>query len=334
MSCLYITTQGGFLHKKRNRLIVTKGKEVILDVPVFKVDQIVLFGKIQLSPHVRDFLIDQGIDLCFLSRFGYFRARLNTGLRGTIPLRQKQIELLKDSHFSLSMAKGFVRGKLLNCYTISQAWKRKGLLSSSTDKISALKKIILTAEKTDTVDSLRGYEGSGGRIYFEILSDVIKNSCTGFQFTDRNRHPPKDPVNAMLSLAYTMLYKHIYSVINIVGLDPYCGFFHSNLSGETSLAFDLMEEFRPVIADILVVKVINMKIIKPDDFTVNKEQVLLSEEGLKKFIREYEKRIQSTVTHPVYKKQFTYFKCFELQSRLLGKAIMEGPEAYVPFLIK
>jgi CRISPR-associated protein Cas1 len=168
-------------------------------------------------------------------------------------------------------------------------------------------------------------------MYYAAFGRMIKGE--GFVFEGRAKRPPPDPVNALLSLGYTLLHNNVYAMVNVVGLDPYQGFFHAQRHGHPTLASDLMEEFRAIVVDSVVLSLINNQIIRPEDFTL-KKGVNLSSQGLKKFVEQYDQRMSTQVMHPLFKERMTYLQCVERQVRLLGRVLLGQAEEYIPFEVK
>jgi CRISPR/Cas system-associated endonuclease Cas1 len=189
-------------------------------------------------------------------------------------------------------------------------------------------------ERTEKIDSLRGLEGAGSAAYFGVFGQLIRGS--GFGFETRNRRPPLDPVNALLSFGYALLLHDVQSAVNIVGFDPYLGYLHTERYGRPSLALDLMEEFRPLVVDSMVLAAINRRVLVVEDFVTEpiSGAVSLTPEGRKKFLRAYEQRKQSEFKHPVMGRKCTYQEAFEIQGRLLGKYLMAETEFYPPLVLK
>jgi len=333
MSALYLKEQGSVLRKKRGRLVVTKRKEVLLELPVIKVKQVVIFGNVQVTSQVLSFFMNEGIDVIFLTQFGYFKGKVQGELSKNLFLREEQLNKRNNKKFSLELSKEIVSGKLMNSRTIIQRWTREGLVDERKN-IDLLKDIILSVRKADNLETLRGLEGTGAKIHFEIFGKAIKSISREFSFDGRNRRPPKDPVNVLLSLGYTFLHNQVYSAVNIVGLDPYWGFFHSDKYGNPALVFDMIEEFRPVIVDRLIFKCIKSGYIKPEHFSNSGESVKLNEEGFKIYLSHYDTCMNSTIKHPRENINCSYFRCIELQIRLLANLLLNKVTCYTPFLIK
>jgi CRISPR-associated protein Cas1 len=246
-----------------------------------------------------------------------------------IALRQTQYAKMKDAAFALAVSRAVVEGKLANYRTLAQRWGRDHNAAGLRTAAEALIPHLRAAAGANDLAELRGNEGAGSKVYFGALRAVLRGDWT---FEKRARRPPPDPVNALLSLGYTLLGENIFAALEIVGLDPYAGFFHADAYGRPALALDLVEEFRGVIADLVALMVINKRVLDPKDFRAGDNGgVYLSERGLKKYLRYYAARIQTEVLHPHYRQRLTYQKCFEVQARLLRKVIEGELPKYIPF---
>ena len=340
MAILYIMEQGAELKKKGKQLIVEKMGKKIDTIHAFKLDQIVIMGMVNLSPHTIAFLLEEGIDTVFMTVNGRYRGRLISGFGKNIILRRLQFQKLDDQEFVLEAAKRFVEGKLKNYRTILRKHNREFKNKDVEKSIHQLRYFIGKLDKADGVPNLLGFEGKGSFAYFQAFGHLIKSGQ--FFFAGRNRRPPKDPVNAMLSFGYTFLVNTVQTQVNIAGLDPYLGSLHSVDYGRPSLVLDLMEEFRPLIVDLMVLRLINMKIIKLWDFYFADEEdledesvypVILNHEGKRKFILNYEKQLDRKLIYSFSGKRLSYRQIILEQVRKLVR-YFKGEDVYRPFLIK
>lgn len=227
-----------------------------------------------------------------------------------------------------------MRGKLKNYRIALLRAQREHEDTQLAAAITRLDNAIGPIERTASIDSLRGLEGAGSAAYFGSFDKLIR--ADGFSFEARRRRPPTDPVNALLSFGYSLLAHDIQSAVNIVGFDPYLGYLHTERYGRPSLALDLMEEFRPLVVDAMVLSALNRRALVVPDFTTEplSKAVSLSNEGRKTFLRLYEQKKQSKFKHPVLQKQCTYQEAFEIQARLLGKYLMSETDKYPPLILK
>ena len=335
MSTLYISQQDATLRKVDERLKVTLHKDQILDVPMIKVSQVVLYGRITVTAATVAALLERQIDLCYLTQHGKFLGRLEPDFSKNALLRREQHRAASDEVRCLQFARSFVNGKLRNMRTWLMRLNRK-LDSSSASLENAANRIKLACDAVETaatLDQVRGHEGEGSAAYFAVFNELLKSE--EFSFEKRVRRPPTDPVNSLLSFGYTLLMNDIASAVKIVGFDPYVGYLHADRYGRPSLPLDLMEEFRPVIVDSVVVSAINKGDLTRQDFQEELGHVFrLTPEGRLKFLRLYEERKATEFKHPVLQQKITYQRCFEQQARFLAKTLQGELEQYPPFLIK
>jgi CRISP-associated protein Cas1 len=334
MGTIYVTQEDSFIGKTDERLTIRANKQTLLDVPLIKVDGVVVLGRATMSPAVVMELLERKIALSFLTSTGRYLGRLEPELTKNIFVRAAQWKAIAPSEPALHLVRGFVRGKLKNY--------RNGLLRAQRDfpdrplqrAITQLEQAIAPINHTETINSLRGLEGSGSAAYFGSFNALIR--AEGFQFTTRNRRPPTDPVNALLSLGYALLRHDVQSAVNIVGFDPFLGYLHTERYGRPSLALDLMEEFRPVVVDAVVLSGLNRRVFSPQDFVTEplSGAVSLTSEGLRSFLRLYEQKKQSKFKHPVLQTQCTYQEAFEIQARLLAKYLLGETDKYPPLILK
>lgn len=338
MPTIYLTEQGSVVHRTDERLVVTKEKKVIADVPIIKVEQLVVMGNVQLTTQAVAFLLQSGVDVVFLSSYGKFRGRLTSTGSKFAELRHRQLRKLDDEKATLKLAKQIVIGKLTNQRTVMQRQARDSSSAAAQAKTSAavrgIAALLQNVKKAKSVEAVRGFEGKAGALYFSAFKALLSS---GMGFKGRNYHPPQDPVNSLLSFGYTLLLKDITAAVQLVGLDPYLGFFHAIDYGRPSLALDMMEEFRPTIVDSIVLNVVNNGILSEKDFIRTKRAkrpVLMTDEGRKRFIEEYEGKVNTTVTYPLTGEKTSYRRCFELQVRQLARCITGKRREYKPMTIK
>lgn len=332
MSVLYVEEQGAYIKKRDERLVIEVNKTAVRDVPLVNLEQIVCFGNVQVTSQTLALLLEQNVELCFLTMHGKFRGRLVGEMARNGRLRQAQWRVSCDSEAERELAARFVIGKVRNQRAMLRRHARqypslqlalKAAADTLTDALRAIPRI-------QTLDGLRGIEGDAAGVYFGAFSLLLRQS--GFAFHTRERRPPRDPVNALLSFAYTLLANELLAAIHIVGLDPYVGFLHAERHGKASLCYDVMEEFRAPFADALVLAVINNRVVSMEDFDTTLEVCTLREGGKRRFLEQYEQKKQDVLCHPVFKYQATYKRCFELQVRLLAKTLIGEIPAYIPFM--
>jgi CRISPR-associated protein Cas1 len=337
MGALYLTEQGSVLHRTGERLVVTKGDRVIADVPATKVDQVVVMGNVQLTTAAMSLLLQADIDVVFLSSYGKFRGRLTATGSRFAELRHLQLQKMSDEKGTLALARQIVTGKLTNQRTVLQrsldGLKDAGARRQVEQGVSGIGGMLKALERAKSLDAARGYEGKAGAWYFGAFKALLDEE---WKFNGRQYHPPPDPINALLSFGYTLLLKDIVAAVQIVGLDPYLGYFHAIDYGRPSLALDIMEEFRPTIVDTLVLHLVNAGTLKPQDFRREKQDrpVLLEESGRRRFIQAYEEKVNTAVIYPPTGERTTYRRCFELQARQFARCIREVKATYRPMTIR
>lgn len=306
-----------------------KGRErdKLAEVPLVEVSHVVLWGNVQISTQAIRELGERSIPVVWLSTGGWLNGILDGLGPGQITLRQAQFAAAADASRALGLARGFIQTKILN----SRTMLRRNL---EGDSEPVLRDLAIEAERAGQAPSaevLLGIEGNSARLYFERFAHLLKvreGDATGtFDFKTRNRRPPTDPVNALLSFAYSMLAKDVAVAARLVGFDVYLGFFHRPRHGRHALALDLMEEFRPLLADSVVVTAINTGAVSESDFLRRGIGVTLNPEGRKKFLRAWERRLSEQVTHPLFGYRVSYRRVLEMQCRLLARHLLgEIPE--------
>lgn len=333
MGTVYVSTEDAFIGKTDERLRVRAQKETLLDIPLIKIDGVVVLGRATVSPAALTELLERQIPLSFLTKTGRFLGRLEPEPNKNIFVRSAQWQAAGETARSRHVVRGCIRGKLKNYRTALLRAQREGIAGLDAG-IERLEQAIAALAKTEEIDALRGVEGAGSAAYFSHFGRLIRNAA--FDFTRRVRRPPTDPVNALLGFGYALLRHDLQGAINIVGFDPYLGYLHTQRYGRPSLALDLMEEFRPLVVDAMVLSALNRRAIAPEDFTTEPVSgaVSLKEEGRRTFLRLYEQKKQSKFKHPVIGRQCTYQEAFEIQCRLLAKYLMAETEQYPPLILK
>ncbi|QGG48988.1 CRISPR-associated endonuclease Cas1 [Heliorestis convoluta] len=266
MSTLYITEQRSTLRKTDERLVVTLEKDVLIDVPIIKIDQIVIVGNVTVTAPTVAELMERKINICFLSQYGNYLGRYEAPDSRNGLLRIAQHKIYQDPKARVEVAKRIINGKINNQITFLARQHRASPHKKLSEAIQSIKKTKKGLNRVETLDEIRGYEGNAAAIYFQVFPEILKND---FGFAKRIRRPPTDPVNALLGLGYTLLTHNIQSALAIVGLDPYIGFLHGDRYGRASLALDLVEEFRTIIVDSVVISMINNNMITEKDFDID-----------------------------------------------------------------
>lgn len=338
LNTLYVTSPDAYLRLEGETVCVMVEKEKRLQVPLHHLGGFVLFGHTMMSPGLMGRCADDGRSVVWLGRNGDFRFRLQGPVNGNILLRQVQFHKAAEQSQALALAKAFIAGKLRNSRQLLMRAARESKNGQEQAELSKASKLlegnIRKLEYAENLDSVRGLEGDGARLYFGQLNTVINESARhNFTFDTRNRRPPKDRFNALISFLYALLLSDCRAALETVGLDPQMGFLHVPRPGRESLALDLMEEFRPVIADRLALTLINRGQLKGKDFDCREGgSVLLNDSGRKTVITAYQERKQENLNHPVLEQSVPIGLLAQLQARLLARYLREDIEAYVPFL--
>ena len=326
---LYVTEQGTRIGVRKGRVTVSQQKEVLQEVRLIDVSQISIYGNVQISSQAMRAMFNQQVPVCWFSYGGWFQGVAHGLPSKHVDLRRRQVAIAVQA--GLPIAQKMIEGKIRNSRTLLRR-------NSRSEVKPVLDQLKATADQTaevDTVESLLGVEGVAARLYFSEFSTMLKDASLGtFDFQGRNRRPPRDPINCLLSYGYSLLTKDLTAVTLAVGFDPYLGVFHKPRFGRPALALDLAEEFRPLIADSVVVNVINNGEIQENGFMVRAQGVALTQQGRKSFIAAYERRLDQEVTHPVYGYKITYRRVLEVQARMLGAYLLGEIPEYVPFMTR
>ncbi len=330
MPNLYVTEQGARVEWEYGRIVVAKGREVLLDAPAIKVSEVVLVGRVGVTTPALQMLLQHDIGLALLSASGEFLGRLSGDRHSNTALKRAQYRRADDADFRLRVARAFIKGKLWNCRVRClrvASYSSSDVARRSAERIGDL---LQELECAHDLASARALEAQGAKAYFACIRANLRH---GWQFPSRQRRPPPDPMNAILSACYTLLTEAVYSAAALAGLDPYCGFYHSERWGRPALALDLMEEFRPLIADSVAVTLVNKRLLAQADFRPGPPErpVILSVDGYKTLLREFGERLRARVTEPRLRQRTTYQRLLEYQARRLAAAIEGREQAYEPF---
>ena len=326
---VYVQAQGAFLGKSGDSIVIKEQGHKVGDTKLFETSQVNLMGNVQISTQTVQELCRRGIPLVYFSTGGWFYGMTTGPVHKNIELRLHQYRAANDPDRSLLLARRFVSTKIRNCRTML----RRNAHDLNREVLDQLKESVDSAGQSTTLASLLGVEGTAARIYFQSFSKMIKqpNMEDVFSFHGRNRRPPKDPVNALLSLACALIAKELTVVLSAVGFDPYLGFYHQPRYGRPSLALDLMEEFRPLVADSTVIGAINNGVVRPSDFVSFRQGVALKPSARKSFINAYERRMDQLIHHPIFGYQISYRRVLNVQARLLGRHLAGEIQEYPEF---
>ena len=283
LNTLYVTSENSYLALDGENLVVYDEKKELGRLPLHNLDGIVSFGYRGTSPALMGACAERNISLCYLTPQGKFLARVTGKVQGNVLLREQQYKSSKDDEISLTIAKNCIMGKVYNArWVLERAIRDHGMQIDveGVKKASLhLKESLQYIQNAESKDQLRGYEGEAASIYFGVFNELILQQKKEFNFQGRNKRPPKDNVNAMLSFVYTLLTNQITSALEVVGLDPYVGYLHTDRPGRVSLALDLIEELRSVYADRFVLSLINKKIVNGKNFSQKENGVVLMGDG-------------------------------------------------------
>lgn len=330
MAILYITEQGASIRHVAGRIVVRRENRILAEMPDVKVEQIVIYGNAELTSGARNFCFEQGIDVAYLSTTGRYRGRMENRLAKNALLRQRQQLRVNDMEFCRRNAAAIVTGKIHNMAAMIRQQRR--LRAESENSVAELEKLLPKIAAAADLEALNGYEGTASKIYFRAFRAALRSD---WQFQTRQYHPAPDPVNALLSLGYTLLHNDMFAAVNIVGLDPYAGAFHRPRLGHATLASDLMEEHRAIVIDRLVLTVLNKRILLETDFVPTSDQRFrLTSPALKRFLALYAEQLRETVVYPAQNIRTSYRQILELQARQFARVVMDEEPVYQPFQLE
>jgi len=337
LNTLYVTTPDSFLSKEGDNVVVmVKGTEKFR-IPIYNIEGIVSFGYTGASPALMKMCADKNIGLCFLTEHGEFLGRVSGPIKGNVLLRRQQYRMADEKESSLNLSRIFIAGKIANCRNVVQRSIR-----DHGDELNILdaasKNLLLKSRQSfNAIDSnqLRGIEGEAATSYFGVFNQLIKNSDSGFYFGGRTRRPPQDNVNALLSFTYMLLAHEVQSALESVGLDPYVGFLHTDRPGRASLALDIMEEFRPYLADRLVLSLINRRQVSGKGFVQQGEKgIIMTDETKKEILLTWQKRKKESIQHPFLGETVNIGLLPYIQAMLLARYIRGDIDNYPVFVMK
>ena len=336
LNTLYVTTPEAYLSKDGLNVVISVQQEEVFRIPVINIECIVTFGYMGASPGVMKLCSDNGISLTFLSPQGRFIIRVQGATKGNVLLRKKQYQLSDDASWSLHVVRLMIGGKIQNYRNILRRYIRDyGENEDINRAVQVLERAKRDALKAQDKTELIGYEGMASNAYFEVLPILILNQKTDFPFHGRNRRPPKDAVNAMLSFAYTLIANDVAAALETVGLDPYVGFLHTLRPGRTSLALDMMEELRAYLGDRFILSLINKRQISVKDFLFQGDNgVVMTDKGKKTFITAWQARKREVIIHPYLNEKVEIGLLPYVQAMLMARYIRQDIDDYPVFLIK
>jgi len=339
LNTLFVTTDGAYIKKEGESVVVMAEKQIKLRLPIHNLNGIVCFGRVICSPALLGFCAQRGVALSYLSSNGRFLARVQGLTSGNVLLRREQYRRAESLEQSAIIAKAFVLGKIFNCRTSLQRVLRDHPQINGAEVVQTailhLSALLNEVKEQNDLNVIRGSEGHAAQTYFSVLDHLITTQKEDFYFRGRNRRPPRDNLNALLSFVYTLLLHDIMAALESVGLDPAVGFLHRDRPGRPSLALDMMEEFRPLIADRLVLALVNMRQVQQNGFTKTEVGgVVMDDETRKTVLVAYQKRKQEEITHPFLEEQIPLGILFFAQALLLARFLRKDLDGYPPFLWK
>ncbi len=326
---IYITEVGSKVSFRKGRVVVSKQEEELQQARLIDVSQINLYGNVQISSQMMRRAFDKEIPVCWFSYGGWFQG-IATGMPSKhVDLRRRQVAISAQS--GLPIAKEMIKGKIRNSRTFLM---RNARIEIEEEK-AQLKHLANSVDDADSLTSLLGTEGAAARTYFGAFSKMIRDDALGtFDFNGRNRRPPKDPINCLLSYCYALLVKDLTATVIGIGFDAYLGVLHQPRYGRPALSLDLAEEFRPVIAESVALNMVNNGEIGSKHFIHRAGSVALTKDGRKAVLESYERRLETEITHPTYQYRVTYRRAFELQARVLAAHFLGDIPGYVPLMTR
>ena len=337
LNTLFVTTQGAYLSKEGETVTIKVENEIRLRVPVHTIGGIVCFGQVSCSPYLMGFCAENNVAISFLSEYGRFLARVQGPVSGNVLLRREQYRKADDQNASVEVAKAVLTGKVTNCRSVLQRALRDHGDKIEVNKVArAVKRLTdcLNSIRTEpSLDVVRGFEGDAARIYFDVFDHLITSQKESFSFHERSRRPPLDNVNCLLSFLYTLVMHDVRSALEAVGLDPAVGFLHRDRPGRPGLALDLMEEFRPFLAERITLSLINLRQVQDKGFKkADSGGVLMNDETRKGVLVAYQNRKQEEILHPFIDEKVTIGLLFHVQALLMARYLREDIDGYPPFI--
>jgi CRISP-associated protein Cas1 len=339
LNTLFVTTQGAYLLKEGETVAVKVEGEISLRVPVHTLGGIVCFGQVSCSPYLMGFCAENGVSISFLTENGDFLAKVQGPVSGNVLLRREQYRRADNLQASSSIAHALVTAKIANCRTVLQRLLRDHSGKIEADEVTQasqdLSNSIRRLQGDCHLDTVRGIEGDAANSYFRVFDHLITSQKDDFTFNERNRRPPLDNVNCLLSFLYTILMHDVRSALETVGLDPAVGFLHRDRPGRYGLALDLMEEFRPFLADRLVLSLVNLCQVQGKGFKKKESGAVWMDDDTRKIVLvAYQKRKQEEILHPFIKEKVTIGLLPHVQAMLMARYLRGDLDCYPPFIWK
>ena len=339
LNTLYITLADSYLSLDGENVVIIDGDREIGRVPLHNLEGIVSFGYRGTSPALMGACAEKNISLCYLTPQGRFLARVTGRIKGNVLLRERQYKSSMDEQESLEIAKNCIFGKVYNCRWVLERAIRDHGMQIDKEKVKnaslKLKQALTLIREARSKEQLRGYEGEAASTYFGVFGELILQQKKDFDFSGRNRRPPMDNTNALLSFSYTLMTNTMTSALETVGLDPYVGYLHTERPGRVSLALDMIEELRPVIADRFVLSLINKRMIQGKAFKKKENgAVIMSDDARKLVLAEWQNKKKETLMHPFLQEKVEWGMIPFAQAMLLARYLRGDLDGYPPFLWK
>ena len=339
LNTLYVSTQGSYLSKEGECIKIRIEDKPPVMLPIHTLGGLVCFGNVMCSPFLLGHCAENNVAVSFLSETGRFLASVLGSASGNVLLRREQYRRADDHGASVELARAMVTGKLFNARTLLRraardtAEKKSQLMLSET--ADYLGQSLAGLERVDELEGIRGVEGEAAARYFGVFNHLITENHEAFHFSGRNRRPPRDPMNALLSLLYTVLMHDVRSALEAAGLDPAVGFLHRDRPGRFGLALDLMEEFRAYIADRLALTLVNRRQLVGSDFSyLESGAVLMKDEARKRLLVAYQERKRDVIRHSFTNEDTPIGLLWHIQARLLARHLRGDLDAYPPFVVR
>lgn len=334
LNTLYISRQETYLHKERETIVIKASGEKLGQFPAINLSNIFCFGNVTVSPFLMGYCADQQIGLTFYTEYGRFLARVHGKPTGNVLLRRMQYRWADDEVRSTAIARLMIAAKIANCRSVLMREIRNHgenqAIKAASERLAVSCR---RAKSAKTVDEARGIEGDAAAQYFSVLNELIRS--VGFAFGGRVRRPPTDPVNAMLSFAYSLITQECVSALAGVGLDPYVGFLHKDRPGRPSLALDLLEEFRAPWADRFVLTLLNRRQFQFSDFVTEASgAVRFTDDARKQFLTAWQERKQVEIIHPFLEESVPIGLLPHSQALLLARHIRGDTKLYPPYTLR
>lgn len=339
LNMLFVTKPDVYMGLDGENIVIREESNVIARYPLHNLEGVVSFSNLGISPALMGKCVDMNVSICFLTLTGRFRARVIGQTKGNVLLRKRQFRVADNEENCLEISRNFILGKVYNEKWQLERYIRQYPMRLNIEEMknssSSLSGFMIEIDNSNSLEQLRGFEGSAQVAYFKAFDNMILNQKEDFFFHGRSKRPPEDRVNSLLSFAYTLLSNDIAAALETVGLDPYVGFMHQDRPGRASLANDLIEELRAPIADRFVLSLINRKQLQADDFEINENNsVYIKDTARRTFISEWQKKKQETLTHPFLDEKISWGLVSYAQALLLARYLRGDLDQYPPFFWK